>query len=320
MTDITIEIQDILEKHWDDVSIGINELGSPTCYFHEHDVFDALIDFLRHQPDKITVAPELRQIVKLGRQIIPDPKGYHGNDDKVVATTRMDFSGAVADYYAEPRPNSQSRNIADDVALDPENLSHEQNVQSVEIGIATETDSAFSIAPDLSSPNAPNANSRRIKVSTAEEIESAITQRIIEAPDAVLAEAENAKAINICLQDFLRDQRRNSDEFKEAEELLGQQERALNQIIANLQSGGDKQEAQETLKELLFNFLSKFLELASKEGPLRGLVAALALTTMSVAGLDIHPITQALVAGSIVSKEVLTGIVKGWRQIRGKGK
>ena len=86
---------------------------------------------------------------------------------------------------------------------------------------------------------------------TAEEIDQATRQRFAHAPAEVIADAKRAKDTTIALQVALRDMRLNVPEAGDALYLLTEQAIAIDNIIAILESDGDKEAARKTLRDLL---------------------------------------------------------------------
>ena len=160
-----------------------------------------------------------------------------------------------------------------------------------------------------------------ITVETAEDIDRATRKRFSEAPAAVVADAKRAKDITIALQVALRDLHLNVPEAGEALDLLDKQADELDNIIAILQSDGDKEAARKTLRDLLYDVLESFLKVLAKSGPTRGILAAAALAALSLTGVEVTNITAALVAGSIIGLDVhaIRKILAGWKKKKDEG-
>jgi len=160
-----------------------------------------------------------------------------------------------------------------------------------------------------------------ITVETAEDIDRATRKRFSEAPAAVVADAKRAKDITIALQVALRDLHLNVPEAGEALDLLDKQADELDNIIAILQSDGDKEAARKTLRDLLYDVLESFLKVLAKSGPTRGILAAAALASLSLTGVEVTYIVAALVAGPIVGLEVnaIRKILAGWKKKKDEG-
>ena len=151
---------------------------------------------------------------------------------------------------------------------------------------------------------------------TAEEIDQATRQRFVNAPAAVIADAKRAKDTTIALQVALRDMRLNVPEAGDALDLLNEQANALDNIIAILQSDGDKEAARKTLRDLLLDVLESFLEVLATSGPTKGILATAALAALSLTGVEVTTIVAALVAGPIIGLEVIAimKILAGWKK------
>ena len=160
-----------------------------------------------------------------------------------------------------------------------------------------------------------------ITVETAEEIDQATTRRFSETPATVVAEAKRAKDTTIALKFFLDDLRLNSPEAEKALELLDKQANALDNIIAILQSDGDKEAARKTLRDLLYDVLESFLQALAEKGSTRGILAAAALVLLSLTGVEVTYIVAALVAAPIIGLDVnaLKKILTDWKKKKDKG-
>ena len=160
-----------------------------------------------------------------------------------------------------------------------------------------------------------------VTVGSAEEIDEATRQRFNKTPATVVAEARRARDMTIALQAILRDMRLNSPEAGQAQALLEKQVNALNDIVAILQSDGDKEAARKTLLDLLYDVLESYLKVLADGGVTKGILAAAAIALLSVAGVDISIIVVALVAGPIVGLEVkaLRKILSEWKKKKDEG-
>lgn len=160
-----------------------------------------------------------------------------------------------------------------------------------------------------------------ITAETAEEIDQATRQRFSEAPATVVAEAKRAKDTTIALKFFLDDLRLNSPEAEKALELLDKQANALDNIIAILQSDGDKEAARKTLRDLLHDVLESYLQALAEKGPTRGILAAAALVSLSLTGVEVTYIVAALVAAPIIGLDVnaLKKILTDWKKKKDEG-
>ena len=120
---------------------------------------------------------------------------------------------------------------------------------------------------------------------------------------------------------FLHDLHLNIPEISQAEELLDKQLSGLDTIIAALQSHGDKEAARKTLRDLLRDILESYLTALAEERVTKGILAAAAITLMSLSGVSVGAIIGALVAGPIrgVDAKALKRILGGWREKKDKG-
>ena len=178
------------------------------------------------------------------------------------------------------------------------------------VTVTEETDEALPITPAKSVP-----------VETAEEIDQATRRRFEEEPESVVREARRARDMTIALQNILQDMRLNLPEAGQARELLEKQVNALDNIVAMLQSDGDKEAARKTLRDLLYDVLESYLKVLADRGRTRGILAAAALASLSLTGVDVSFIVAALVAGPIVGidAKALKRILSGWREKKDKG-
>ncbi len=160
-----------------------------------------------------------------------------------------------------------------------------------------------------------------VTAETAADIDRATRKRFSEAPAAVVADAKRAKDITIALQVALRDLHLNVPEAGEALDLLDKQADELDNIIAILQSDGDKEDARKTLRDLLYDVLESFLKVLAKSGPTKGILAAAALAALSLTGVEVTNITAALVAGPIIGLDVkaLKKILTDWKKTKDNG-
>lgn len=147
------------------------------------------------------------------------------------------------------------------------------------------------------------------------DIEETAKKRFAEAPQVVIANAENALAITVALQDILRNERSNSDEANEAKDLLERQHAVLANIIEALRLGGDEEAARKSAAQLLGDLMASILANLSSDGPVRGTLAIAAISIASILGVDLHWTTQLLVTGSFVGKEVIDAL-RDWRPAR----
>ncbi len=160
-----------------------------------------------------------------------------------------------------------------------------------------------------------------VTAETAADIDRATRKRFSEAPAAVVADAKRAKDMTIALQVALREMRLNVPEAGDALYLLTEQANALDNIIAILQSDGDKEAARKTLRDLLYDVLESFLKVLATSGPTRGILATAALAALSLTGVEITSIVAALVAGPIIGLDVhaLRKILAGWKKKKDEG-
>ena len=99
------------------------------------------------------------------------------------------------------------------------------------------------------------------------------------------------------------------------------QANSLDNIIAILQSDGDKEAARKTLRDLLHDVLESFLKELAKSGPMRGILAAAALGALSLTGVEVTFIVVALVGGPIIGlgPKGIRKILAGWKKKKDEG-
>ena len=106
-----------------------------------------------------------------------------------------------------------------------------------------------------------------------------------------------------------------------AMDLLNEQVDALDNIIAILQSDGDKEAARITFRDLLYDVLESYLKVLANKAVTRGILAAAAIVLLGLAGVDVGNVVGALIAGTIVGidPKALKKIVSEWKMKKGKG-
>ncbi len=115
--------------------------------------------------------------------------------------------------------------------------------------------------------------------------------------------------------------RLNSPEAGQAQALLEKQVNSLDNIVAVLQSDGDKEAARKTLRDLLYDVLESYLKVLADGGVTRGILAAAAIASLSLTGVDVSLIIAALVGGTIVGidAKALKRILIEWKEQKDKG-
>ena len=115
--------------------------------------------------------------------------------------------------------------------------------------------------------------------------------------------------------------RLNSPEAGQAQALLEKQVNALDDIVAMLQSDGDKEAARKTLLDLLYDVLESYLKVLADGGVTKGILAAAAIALLSLTGVEVGYIIAALVAGPIVGLDVkaLKKILSEWKKKKDEG-
>lgn len=142
--------------------------------------------------------------------------------------------------------------------------------------------------------------------------------RLISNKDAeiVIAQAKSARETTRALLQFLADQRLNTPEASEAQAQLERQIEQLDAVVGHLDIGNTAA-AEQTYRELLAGALRSFLKALQDQSAMKGIIAATTLTIMNVGGVDIHPVSQAMVTGAIVGPGVLSEIRKLWKSVKG---
>jgi len=103
------------------------------------------------------------------------------------------------------------------------------------------------------------------------EIKRAAKERFSKSPQAVIAEAENALAITVALEDILLNERSNSDEASKAKDLLKRQRVVLTDVISALQSSGDGEAARKSAVTLLEDLIASIITNLADSGRFGGL-------------------------------------------------
>jgi len=83
---------------------------------------------------------------------------------------------------------------------------------------------------------------------------------------------------------------------------------SLDRVIERLEAGEDIEAARQTNSELVHNVLEAFLKALADQSVMKGIFAAAAISATSIAVVEIGPISQALIARSIVGAEVVRAL------------